>query len=234
MSARLLPNLRSIPRKLLQCGSGIATVEFAAALPFVLSTFMVATEITNYTITKMRVSQIALQVADNGSRIGTDSLLTDPQITESDINDLLTGAGAQGTNLDLYTHGRVIISSLEAIANPNTTNQFKIRWQRCRGVKNTTSGYGVQGDTNLAGMGPAGRQVTTPDDAGVIYVQVVYDYQPLFTSVVLPNTTFNEVAAMTVRDKRDYNGPSSGTNANIGIYESSGVTASTCNLFTAT
>lgn len=220
-------------RRLLRDGSGIAAVEFAAALPFMLGVFMAATEITNYTITKMRVSQIALQVADNGSRIGTDSLLTDPQITEADINDLLTGAGAQAANLDLYTHGRVIISSLEPVANPNTTNRFKIRWQRCRGVKAATSSHGVQGDTNLTGMGPTDRTVTTPDDAGVIYVQVIYDYQPLFTSVVLPNTTFNEVAAMTVRDKRDYNGPTSGTNANIGIYTVSGVTASTCNLFTA-
>lgn len=222
-------DLPEIVRRLMRDCGGIAVVEFAAAAPFMLSIFLTATEITNYTITKMRVSQVALQVADNGSRIGTDSLLTDPQITETDINDLLTGAGTQAANLDIYTHGRVIVSSLEPVANPNITSKFKIHWQRCRGLKNVTSSYGVQGATNLSGMGPAGRQVTTPDDTGVVYVEVVYDYQPLFTSVVVPSTIIREIAAMTIRDKRDYSG-----NSGTGVYNTAGATASTCNVFSAT
>jgi hypothetical protein len=203
-------------------------VEFAAASPFLVVTFLSGMEIANYTVTKMRVNQIASQVADNGSRIGADSLLTDPQISETDINDLLTGAGTQAAGLNLYTHGRVIISSLEPIANPNTTNRFRIHWQRCRGLKNVTSSYGVQGATNLTSMGPADRPVTTPDDTGVIYVQLIYDYQPLFSASLVPRITFNEVAAMTIRDKRDYNG-----NGGTGVYNTEGATASTCNVFSA-
>lgn len=225
LSRRLMRRLRALRKD----SSGIALVEFAAAAPFMLGIFLTATEITNYTIVKMRVSQIALQIADNGSRIGKDSLLTDPQISELDINDLLTGAGAQASGLGLYATGRVIVSSLEPVANPNTTNKFKIRWQRCRGLKNVQSSYGLQGDTNLANMGPADRPVTTPDDAGVIYVQVIYDYQPLFSASLVPRITFNEVAAMTVRAKRDYNG-----NGGVGIYNNEGATPSSCNIFSAT
>ncbi len=227
--ASLRRQLMKSLRALREDRSGIALVEFAAAAPFMLGIFLTATEITNYTIVKMRVSQIALQIADNGSRIGKDSLLTSPQISEMDINDLLTGAGAQASSLGLYAHGRVIVSSLEAVANPNTTSKFMIRWQRCRGLKNATSSYGVQGATNLTNMGPTGQEVTTPDDAAVIYVQVVYDYQPLFSASLVPHITFNEVAAMTVRAKRDYSG-----NGGVGIYNNEGATPASCNLFSAT
>lgn len=217
-------------RALREDSSGIALVEFAAAAPFMLGIFLTATEITNYTIVKMRVSQIALQIADNGSRIGKDSLLTSPQISEMDINDLLTGAGAQASSLGLYAHGRVIVSSLEPVANPNTTSKFMIRWQRCRGLKNFTTPYGGgQGTTNLANMGKPGQEVTTPDDAAVIYVQVVYDYQPLFSASLVPHITFDEVAAMTVRAKRDYSG-----NGGVGVYNNEGATPASCNLFSAT
>lgn len=225
LSRRLMRRLRALRED----RSGIAVVEFAAAAPFMLGIFLTATEITNYTIVKMRVSQIALQIADNGSRIGTDSLLTSPQISETDINDLLTGAGAQASGLDLYTNGRVIVSSLEPMANPNVTNQFQIRWQRCRGLKNVASTYGVQGATNIAGMGPTGQVVTTPDDAGVIYVEVQYDYQPLFSASLVPHITFNEVAAMTVRDQRDYTG-----NGGTGVYNNEGAPQSLCSNFSAT
>lgn len=225
LSRRLMRRLRALRED----KSGIALVEFAAAAPFMLGIFLTATEITNYTIVKMRVSQVALQIADNGSRIGTESLLTSPQISETDINDLLTGAGAQASGLDLYTHGRVIVSSLEPVANPNTTSKFMIRWQRCRGLKNVTSSYGLQSQNNLDGMGPTGQVVKTPDDAGVIYVQVVYDYQPLFSASLVPHIKFDEVAAMTVRAKRDYNG-----NGGTGVYNNEGATVSGCGTFSAT
>lgn len=214
--------------------SAIAAVEFAAALPFLLVTFVSATEITNFTIVKMRVGQIALQVADNGSRMGRVALTGNPQVTETDINDLLTGANMQVSNLNLYTHGRVIISSLEPVANPNTTTKFKIRWQRCRGLKGSVSTWGVQGATNLNGMGPSGQVVTTPDDTGVMYVEVFYDYQPLFTSGFVPHPTIHEFASMIVRDSRDYVGPTSGAGANGGIYNVEAATVHACDQFTTT
>ena len=62
----------------------------------------------------MKVSQAAMMIADNASRIGDDSVLLDRPITETDITDLLLGADLQtGKKLDLYRFGRVIVSSLE-------------------------------------------------------------------------------------------------------------------------
>src|SRR3546814_7752789 len=76
--------------------NGIAVVEFALCLPFVLVATLTAAELANYTVTKMRVSQLALRLADDGSRIGTGDLLSTKQITEAQINDLMTGADLQG------------------------------------------------------------------------------------------------------------------------------------------
>ncbi|MET0239423.1 MAG: TadE/TadG family type IV pilus assembly protein [Sphingobium sp.] len=216
-----------ILRALRRDARGLAMVEFALALPMVLGVAMAGLELTYYTIAKMRMSQLALHVADNASRIGKQSLLTDPQISETDINDLLTGADMQSDGLDLLGRGRVIVSSLEP--DPANSGKFRIHWQRCKGVKNWVSSYGVQGAANLTGMGPTGRQVTAPTGGGIIYVEIAYDYRPLFLARLAPASVIREVAAMTVRDKRDFNG-----NGGAGIYNVEAATAAGCGVFSAT
>lgn len=213
----------SVFRRLVRANSGLAAVEFAMSAPVVLSMFLAGAELTNFAITRMRISQIALHVADNASRIGANSLLTAPQISEAQINDLFIGANLQAGSLDLANRARIIVSSLEPIANPNTTNKFKIHWQRCYGGKTWPSSYGIPSPTPIDNMGPVGQKVTTPDDTGLIFVEVAYDYKPLISSRLVPSTLIKDIAAMTVRDQRDYNG-----NGGKGIYNNEGVTASTC------
>ncbi|MES2173621.1 MAG: pilus assembly protein [Pseudomonadota bacterium] len=179
-------------------------------------------ELTSFVTTKMRISQLALHVADNAARIGTGTVLANKQITEAQINDLLTGAGLQGDRLDLYIHGRVILSSLEPVANPNPTNRYRIRWQRCRGSKIWPSSYGRAGDSNLAGLTVGGQTATAPDDGALIFVEVAYNYQPLIARLFIPKDQITAIAAMTVRDQRDYGGGSNG------IYNNENVVPSTC------
>ncbi len=159
---------------------GVALLEFALSLPILLTLSLTGAELTNYITTRMRISQIALHLADNAARIGAGSQLAAKTITETDINDLFTGANLQSGELALNTNGRVILSSLEPVANPNTTSRYRIRWQRCKGSKTThASTYGVSGATNLTGMGPTGRQATAPDNGATMFVEVYYVYQPL-------------------------------------------------------
>ena len=198
--------------------SGLAAVEFALSAPFVLGIFMAGAEITNFAITKMRVSQIALHIADNASRIGTYSLIAAPKISEVQINDLLTGANLQAGSLKLYEQGKVIISSVEPMVDSDTNNTYKIKWQRCYGLRAAGSSYGTQGAVDLAGVGPTGQQVTAPRKGGVIFVEVSYDYQPLVSAKLVPATVIRDIAAMTVRDARDF----------TGVYNNEGVTPSSC------
>lgn len=199
----------------------VALLEFALSLPLLLTLSLVGAELTSYITTRMRISQIALHLADNAARIGSGSQLQAKTINEADINDLLTGAGLQSGELDLFRNGRVMISSLEP--DPANSGKNRIRWQRCRGNKTSqTSAYGAAGTVNLNGMGKPNRLATAPSGGVTMYVEVYYEYQPLFRAALAPNTNFREEASMMVRDRRDTVG---GTN---GVYQVTGVTASTC------
>jgi hypothetical protein len=220
---RPFPRLRAVASKLRDDIRGLALLEFAFALPILLVLSLTGAELTSYTTTRMRISQIALHLADNAARIGSGSQLQAKKITEADINDLLTGAGLQSGELDLFTYGRVIISSLEP--DPANTGKYRVRWQRCRGAKTIPTADRISqanGATNLAGMGPAGRLTIAPDTGVAMFVEVYYVYQPLVKSSLAPSSAMTEIASMMVRDRRDTVG---GTN---GVYPVTGVTASTC------
>src|ERR1044072_9864988 len=91
MSARLAAFARRFRRDT----SGVALLEFALTLPVLLLLSLTGAELTNYITTKMRISQISLHLADNAARIGSGSQLALKTISESDINDLFTGANMQ-------------------------------------------------------------------------------------------------------------------------------------------
>lgn len=216
------------PRALRRNVSGVAMVEFALALPFVVLVSMTAAELTNFTTTKMRVSQLALQIADNASRIGTGTVLSNKTISEAQINDLLTGANLQAGKLGLFTNGRVILSSLQPGAS---ANRYVVKWQRCKGAKNFTSAQYFAAGATERDSDPASAanpyKVTPPSDGAVMFVEISYTYQPLIGTNFQPFSEIRETAAMTVRDNRDYAG---GTN---GIYNSEGAPVASCSTYSA-
>ncbi len=228
-AAGLIRTLRCLGRD----QSGAALMEFAFTLPVLLIMIASGAEATNYITTRMRVSQLATRLADDAARMGNGSLLAAKTITEADINDLFVGANLQSGELALNTRGRVILSDLEPVANPNPTNRYKIVWQRCYGAKTShASTYGQAGDTNLTGIGPAGRQITAQNDNATMFIEVYYEYQPLIAIGNLASiANFVEISSMAVRDRRDLSDDSAmgatSTHPN-GIYKVAGVTASTC------
>ena len=185
--------------------SGVAATEFALALPFLLGSGLMGLEMANRAIVSMQINQLAAQIADNGSRIGDTSTLENRKIYEADIDDLLRGARVQsGDHVDLYEHGRVIISSLEVV--PGTDDQQYIHWQRCAGKKHHISSYGLEGDgatAGIAGMGPAGHEVWAFKDDAVIFVEISYDYQSIIGPRFGMGGTITSTASFTVRDDRD-------------------------------
>lgn len=232
---RPAPNLF---RKLRRDDRGLALIEFAYVTPILLMLMTCGAELANYAITSMRLSALALQVADNAARIGEGDPMSSKKISEAQVNDLLQGAMAQGGSLRINgtyaqkqangstatrNKARIIISSLE----PDLSNAGKsyIHWQRCYGQATAyTPQYGVQGANNLSGMGPAGRQVEAPPNTAMIFVEVYYDYEPLFPLLrpgmfgIMNYRKMSSVAAMMVRDDRDL----------AQLYNNEAVTASTC------
>ena len=190
---------------------GVAMIELAFILPIILLLGTVGIEMANYAVTSMRISQAAMHIADNGSRVGDNSDLSSQEIFESDVNDLFAGVNIQaGETIELYEHGRVIISSLEV----NDDGGQWVRWQRCMGKKNVSSSYGDENEgetgTDFEGMGKSGSELEADEGEAVIFVEVQYDYQPLidngFTQPFLPTAPIAATAAFHVRATRDSNG----------------------------
>lgn len=200
----MIARAASLLQRLACARSGVATIEFALSVPLLLTVGMWGVETANVAMVHMRINQLATQIADNGSRIGDTSQLTDRKIYETDINDLLAGANIQSGNIDLFEHGRVIISSLEVV--DGTEDQQYIHWQRCKGVKHVVSDYGAEGkglDGSLSGMGPSDDQITATKGDAVIFVEITYDYQPLISKMFTAAGTIKTTAAFNVRDSRD-------------------------------
>lgn len=190
---------------------GVAMVEFAFIAPIILLMGVAGIEMANLAVTNLRVSQAAMHIGDNASRIGERDTLTTLRVFEGDINDILIGVRIQaGSSIDLYEHGRVIISSLER----NSDGGQWIHWQRCMGKKVVASAYGTEGTgstgTGFAGMGETGSELTAAPGQAVMYVEIEYDYQPLisnaFTQRFLPTAPIRSEAAFNVRGARDLAG----------------------------
>ena len=207
---------------------GVALIEFALAFPLLLTFGMGGLEYSQFALAVHKVSQSANAMADNLSRVGAKSALTTTQLREADIIDTFRGMQRQAGNLNVGLHGRVIVSSLER----NASGGQWIRWQRCLGTMVYPSSYGNAGDgasgTSFPGMGPAGSEVKAPPGTGqaVMFVEIAYEYQPMFTSAILPPTLLKSYSAFIVRSPRD-------TAAGV-TNPSPSVTSYTCNRHTAT
>lgn len=213
--------------RLLKDRSAVAMIEFAFTAPLVLGMGLMGTETANLVITHMKVSQIAMQVADNTSRIGEQDVLTSRKIYERDVSEALVGAEKLGETVRIFQNGRVIISSLQR----NAQGGQWIAWQRCRGAKNHTSTYGSEGDgktgTAFKGMGATGREITAAPGTAVMFVEVSYDYDSLTPVEIFEGETISYTAAFNIRDNRDLTG---GPDSN-GIY--AGGSKANCTVFTA-
>lgn len=199
--ARIWPRRRG--RSLLRDNRGVAIIEFAMCVPVLLILVIYGIELANYLIVRQRVSQLALQVADNSSRIGVESVMTNVPITETQINDLMLGAKLQSGGLEVERNGRIILSSLET----NASGGQWIHWQRCFGAANHASSYGKEGDgatgNAFKGMGRPGELVVATESVPVMFVEVAYNYTPAISASFAPQAVIRESAALAVRDDRD-------------------------------
>ncbi|WP_432769091.1 MAG: hypothetical protein HEQ22_17330 [Sphingopyxis sp.] len=184
----------------------VIIIEMAFVIPLLVLVGFGGLEVANLTMSTTRISQIGLSAADNAARIAFGSNLSQPRVREIDINEVFTGVEEQARGLDFRRNGRVILSSLER--NPDG-GQW-IHWQRCYGELDVDSSYGVQGTgatgTGFAGMGPAGREVTASSGTAVMFVEIVYEYQPLAFGAWLGPRTIRSTAAFNIREGRDLAG----------------------------
>lgn len=166
---------------------GVSIIEFALTLPILLMLILGGLETANYALAHLRVSQIAMTVADNAGRVDT-------RIDETDIYEVFAGAELVGQPIDFEANGRIVLSSLQ----PNTLSGADagqmINWQRCFGsLAGVAPAYGVEDDGRLdnklaSGLGPSGNQIVSAPGTAVMFVEATYDYQPLVAGLNMIGT----------------------------------------------
>lgn len=194
-------------RNLRRSTSGAALVEFAITLPVLSVMGMYGIEIAYMSSVNMQISQMALELADNASRLEqTNNNTVAPTVTEADINSIMTGVIKAGENFQFTQNGRVILSSLEK--DPATGKQF-IHWQRCSGSLAVASAYGNDTNSNglnggtLTGMGSGSTKAIASSGIAVMFVELTYDYKGIFGTLFVKNMRFKQEASYIVRDARD-------------------------------
>jgi Flp pilus assembly protein TadG len=208
--------------------SGVVLIEFAFAVPVFMGLGMYGSETAMVAVTNMKVSQAALNLADNASRLGqVDTGVITPTITESDIITIFMGTRLQTSGIKLLENGRVILSSLESTA----AGQQFIRWRRCKGVRNVASAYNddIDGngvtDVTFTGMGKGTSKVQSTPTSAVMFVEVEYMYQPIFGPLFVKNAVLRQDAAFNIRDQR---------NLGAGLFDDTSDKRPTCDKFKAT
>ena len=203
MIHRLSRRLRVSIARFARDNRATVIVEMAFAIPFLVLVGFAGLEIANLTLINTRVSNLGLTAADNASRIAFGNNLSLPRVREIDINQVFTGVQEQAGGMNFQANGKIILSSLERNANGGQW----IHWQRCYGNLAVSSSYGTQGQgatgTAIAGMGPAGRQVSASTGTAVMFVEIVYDYQPLIYGKWLGVKRIRSTAAFNIREARD-------------------------------
>lgn len=180
---------------------GVALVEFAFSLPVLVVLSMAGLETANLALAHMRVSQIAMLVADNAARVRSS-------IDEADINEIMTGAELSSESLKLKANGRIFLTDLEPNGLPSPLTGQYIRWQRCWGQGSFTSSYGVAGDGLLTallplGIGPTNNKIAAGSGTAVMFVEVAYNYQPLVSNTLFGAKVIRYTSAFTVRERTD-------------------------------
>lgn len=208
MLTATLQAVRGTGQALARCRSGVTLVEFAIAMPVILSMSLYGVELAYLNTIDMKLSEVAFSLADNASRLGqTDNSVVTPTVTRNDIAEVMMGAREQGEGISLGTKGRVILSSLERDAA--TGRQF-IHWQRCYGSLSRQSAYGNDSTRNglngavIAGMGSGTTMVTaTSSSTAVMFVEVYYSYTGLLGDLFVANRVLKKEAAFLIRDERN-------------------------------
>jgi hypothetical protein len=203
-AARFRQIAAQVRRLWADCGA-VSAVEFAIVAPLLATMGLGAIELANMQLTYMRISQVAITIADNASRAKQSSSNGGAMMREYDVNEALTQAELQYPGLGIFTRGRVVLSSLEQ----NSSGGQWIHWQRCRGSYTAgVSKYGTQGTgttgTAFPGMGQTGNIVTADANSAIMFAEVYFQYQPIFFNIGGGGApTIYRAAAMYVRDDRD-------------------------------
>lgn len=164
-------------RRLARDSRAVAVIEFAYAAPVFLVLVMVGLELSNLAMAYQRVNHMASTVSDSAAR-------SPEGLNLADIHEFFAGAELIGRSFDFEKNGRVILSSIDHDYHNGLQGNQRIAWQYCWGDLDVGSAYGKRwagrdDDRFADGIGAEGNKISARAGSSLIFVEVVYDYQPL-------------------------------------------------------
>lgn len=197
----LMRRFGNLVRRIGRDESGLAFIEFAFAGPIFVLLVLAGLELANLAMAHMRVSQIAMTVADNAGRAmgGVD---------EANVYEVFAGAELIGSSIGFEGNGRVVLSSLQENGRTGGNRGQWIRWQRCWGDLDIDPAYGEEGDgrTNSTlrnGLGRAGNRIIAAPGTSVMFVEATYDYQPVIATGFFDPPRIRYESAFNVRGREN-------------------------------
>jgi Flp pilus assembly protein TadG len=155
---------------------GVAAIEFAAALPFLVLLALGAFEVPRGLIIYQKVTRVTVEIGDLVARQPVG-------ITGNQLQDLFSAAPEIMRPFD-FAPGAVVISSITRATN----QQPKIAWQ-CSSKAGIGSKIGGSGDTPTL---PANFTINAGEN--VIVAETRYDFAPVFGSFIWSGMEYYDVA----------------------------------------
>jgi hypothetical protein len=193
--------IRCLFRRLRTDTGGLAFIEFAFAAPIFIVLVLAGLEVSNLAIAHLRVSQMAMAVADNAGRVTSG-------IDEANVHEVFAGAEVVGGALDFEANGRIVLSSLEPNRRNGNNSGQTIGWQRCWGELDVDPAYGEEGDGSndnslRTGLGRADNRIAAGANTAVMFVEATYVYQPLVATGYFDPPTLRYESAFNVRGRQN-------------------------------
>lgn len=175
-------------RRMARAQEGLAYLEFAITLPFLLALLMASVEVTRYILIAQKLEKVAVTISDVTSQGST--------ISTSGLNSIITAASQVMQPYSFGSSGYVIITSVKQTGTYNVSNPPRVNWQYTGGGTWTqASQIGSPGGTATLPNG-----MTLNDKDNVIITEVFYNYQPLLsTNGVISGTSLYKLGLFKPR-----------------------------------
>jgi hypothetical protein len=162
---------------------GVAYLEFAVTLPFLLALFMGSVDATRYILIAQKLEKVSLSMADLVAQYET--------MSTTQLNTLILATGQVMRPYDFGANSYVVVSSITKTG----TNAPVVNWQYAGG--GTMVSASRIGATGNAATLPAG--FTMVDKDNIIIAEVFYNYTSLVAGSVMPNVLMYKMAVFKPR-----------------------------------
>lgn len=152
---------------------GVAYLEFAISLPFLLALLMGSIEVGRYIIIAQKVEKTAMTISD--------VIAQDDTISTSTLDTLIFASSQVMNPYTMGANGYVIVSSVKQTGAYSGANPPIVQWQYTSSGENGSWTQSSQvGTVGYPAALPSG--MTLNDKDNIIVTEIYYNYQPLLVS----------------------------------------------------